>query len=296
MYLSSKKRYRSRRNTPVSSKTKKQMRRTASERMAITDNGYYILKWIACITLLIDNIALFFQAQCNIDPNTYVTMRYIGRMAFPIFAYLLVERFHNLKKKGRYLLGLGVLALISEIPYDFINISQMPVEGKILNLNYQNMYLSLFISFLLLMMINANYDRIKAVYNNSKFGKLTEINLKIIFFGLAAGAAFISQAEYSFGGVLFVLLLNFARGKKHKQIFQALAFLIFALTRAHIAYLILLVPFALIVILEYSARTGTEKDNAILRFIRSKFSRRLTSVFYPLHMVILIAIRMAMVW
>lgn len=292
VYLSKKKRHRN----DVSSSKKTNEQAVTSMNDSLTTNVFYILKWIACITMVIDHVAMFFQHQCKIPPETYMTMKYIGRTAYPLFAYLLVESFHHTKSKGKHLFRIGILALVSEIPYDFINISRMPVEGEILNLNYQNVCLSLFISFLLLMITDTEYNGVKAIYNNSKFGRLTEINLKIIFVGLAMGAAYLFHAEYSFDGVLFVFLLNFARDKKHKRIFQALAFLMFGIMRANIGYLMLVVPFTLIVLAEHSAKSGRERDSAALRLIRSKFSRRLAGIFYPLHMIVLIAIRMAMVW
>ena len=71
-------------------------------------------------------------------------LRYGGRLAFPIFAFLLTEGFIHTSDRIRYGIRLGVLALISEPFFD------MAVYGTWIYPDYQNMMMTLSLGFLVL--------------------------------------------------------------------------------------------------------------------------------------------------
>ena len=72
---------------------------------------YTLLKYIAIITMLIDHIGLRFASG-----NLYFILRYIGRIAFPIFAFQIVEGYKHTSNLDKYKKRLFIFALISEIP------------------------------------------------------------------------------------------------------------------------------------------------------------------------------------
>lgn len=75
-----------------------------------TDTG--LIKIIAFATMLIDHVgAVLFPM--------YPIFRYVGRIAFPLFAYCLVLGFIYTKDLKKYALRLFVFGTISQIPYYF---------------------------------------------------------------------------------------------------------------------------------------------------------------------------------
>ncbi|NGZ76794.1 TraX family protein [Saccharibacillus alkalitolerans] len=68
------------------------------------------MQLIAMITMLIDHLgAVFF-------PEHY-WMRIVGRVAFPLYCYLLVAGYKRTRSKPRYASRLFVLALLSQLPF-----------------------------------------------------------------------------------------------------------------------------------------------------------------------------------
>jgi hypothetical protein len=71
------------------------------------------LKVIAIVTMVIDHTSCYFVS----DGWKYECMRGIGRIAFPIFAFLIAEGYRHTRRKWDYGRNLLIFAFISEIPW-----------------------------------------------------------------------------------------------------------------------------------------------------------------------------------
>lgn len=88
------------------------------------------LKLIAIISMLIDHTGVVFF-------GSHPLMRGIGRLAFPIFAFLIAEGARHTSSPVKYCLRLLAFAVISEVPYD------LAFHGTMLEFTNQNVYFTL---------------------------------------------------------------------------------------------------------------------------------------------------------
>jgi len=94
-----------------------------------------MLKLIACVTMLIDHTGAVLFPQ-------YLSLRIIGRIAFPIYCFLLSEGVFYTKSPRKYGLRLGVGAFLSELPFD------LALFGCI-TLQYQSVMITLLLGFVM---------------------------------------------------------------------------------------------------------------------------------------------------
>jgi hypothetical protein len=78
------------------------------------DQGRELLKWIAIITMTVDHVGLILFPE-------YTVLRIIGRIAFPLFAYLLVLGMRSTHNLRGYFNRLLFFALVSQVPYALAN-------------------------------------------------------------------------------------------------------------------------------------------------------------------------------
>lgn len=115
----------------------------------------------------------------------------IGRLAFPIFAFLLTEGFFHTRDIYRYLARLGIFAILSEIPFD------LAFHQSIWYPRSQNVFFTLFISVALM----AALERCREWPE-----RILEIFIAM-WFAEALGS------DYGFRGVLLVLIFYIGRAR-----------------------------------------------------------------------------------
>ena len=149
----------------------------------------FYLKLIAIITMLIDHTTV---VLIPVDSELHLIGRIIGRLAFPIFAFLLVEGFYHTKNIKKYLIRLGIFALVSEIPFD------LAFYNNFFDFKYQNIFFTLFLGLCtvwLLSLVEVKFKN-KLVYINILNALIT-----IAFSFIAA----VLRTDYGFMGILIIV-------------------------------------------------------------------------------------------
>ena len=72
------------------------------------------LKCMACLFMLIDHAAVMLV---NVTSPVFIYFRMAGRLAFPIFAYMIANGYRHTVDRGRYLMRLVLFALLIQIVY-----------------------------------------------------------------------------------------------------------------------------------------------------------------------------------
>lgn len=186
--------------------------------------------------------------------GAYTLCRMIGRIAFPIFCFLLVEGFIHTSNAKKYAIRLFAFALISEIPFD------LAFSSKVLEFNYQNVFFTLAIGFVTLMV----YKKVEEKEFQNKFTKI----LAQILVGLVG--MFVAQilgTDYGYLGVLVIVLFYVLRENRFYQIASGCILFIENMTAL----------FAFLPILAYNGKRGLNVKWAFY-------------IFYPAHLLVLYAI------
>lgn len=93
----------------------------------------FVIKLLALVTMVIDHSAYYLYGSSLIGHGLYFAMRTAGRIAFPLYAFLLVNGFEKTSDRGKYLSRLVLFAAVSQLPYTVVfsyeNYSLSAVSG-----------------------------------------------------------------------------------------------------------------------------------------------------------------------
>lgn len=135
------------------------------------------LKTIAIVIMILDHIAGYLYQHFTQD--TYYTIRCIGRLAMPLFAYMIVQGFFYTKNLGKYIFRVFIVATLTQIgllTLGIVNQEMYPIYWTGVN-NYFNVVYSYTISLILIAIIDRKIV-IKKCSENQNL--LLRINLFIL--------------------------------------------------------------------------------------------------------------------
>lgn len=168
------------------------------------------LKLIAVAAMLIDHIGylignyyLFYSREYyQTWQMVYIIMRGIGRIAFPIFCFMLVQGFIHTSSRRRYLCRIGIFAAISELPYNWM------LSGTWWEPQRQNVFFTLFLGLVMLQLL-------EIIGEKKSFQ--TELLLQMAVIGVAGILAWGLRVDYTYWGIILIAILYLARTKRIYQ-------------------------------------------------------------------------------
>ncbi|MDD3414715.1 MAG: TraX family protein [Lachnospiraceae bacterium] len=217
------------------------------------------LKIIALITMTIDHIGYW------IFPSV-IELRIIGRLSYPIFAYMIAEGCYYTRDKIRYLMtvfGIGLLCSIVEY------------------ITQRSLYQSIFITFSISIVLIIQLDFIKrAVYCKNRLRMAIALmgfllTIFIVYFLCNISNYYPKsgfEIDFGFFGILTPVLVWAVKDKKIKLLFLAIGLILLSYTRGGIQLYSFL---SLIPLMYYNGERGRHK----LKYM--------FYLYYPLHLVIL---------
>ena len=207
------------------------------------------LRILALVLMLLDHL------WATVVPgNNWMT--YVGRMAFPIFAFQAAEGYHHTHDFKGYCKRLAIFALVSEIPFNLMIFSS-PIFPF-----HQNVMLTLLLGLLAC-----------RAWDQRKLGWLALICL----------AAVLTFPDYGVMGVLTVLMFHALRDWKWAQLLMLIAINWFGFEGQQLVFGSIKMPiqaFAILAFLPISLYHGEKGPGG-------KWLQYGSYLFYPLHMLIL---------
>ena len=207
----------------------------------------FTLKLIALITMIIDHYGAIFQSNVDI-------YRIVGRIAFPIYSFLLVEGYLHTRDVKKYAKRLLMFALISEIPFD------LAFNGR-LEFMHQNIFFTLFIGLMTMYFLDRREE-----YNISKF--------MVVIISVILATVF--SVDYSFVGIIYILAFYFTRNMEKKERILRVAAIMLFINFSLIGYIQQFSLLALILIYFYNEKLGP----------KNTFIQTLFYIMYPLHLLL----------
>ena len=214
------------------------------------------LKYIAFLSMLVDHVnkALIyhFLSGEGILQRISDAFDILGRIAFPLFAFFLVEGFFKTGNRKKYLASLLIFGIISEIPFD------MALSGVFFELNSNNIMFTLALMLITIWTIDILKEKMQ---NMSKY---TWYPVSFVIVGIMCIISMVTGLDYEYHAIMIGYLFYIFYNKR--------VFAIFLGYLAIFKEVWSLLGFSLI--LTYNGKRG--KQNKLFNYC-----------FYPVHLLIL---------
>jgi len=220
----------------------------------------FMLRMLALLSMFADHAGLALFPRIGL-------FRCIGRLAFPLYCFLLVQGYVHTRDLGAYARRLLLLAIVSEIPFDLL------IFGRLSSGMEQNVLFSLLLSLTALWTV----DRCAGEPVKAALGAL-----------LVLLTAMLSRVSYGWLGIALSLCFFLLRRSRVKQalsilIIEGVYCLSLALSGVTQSWVLvsLCAMFSAVPVLLYNGKPG----------LRHRFVSFLFYAAYPLHIAALLIVR-----
>ncbi len=238
-----------------------------------------ILKLIACFTMLLDHTGYMMIANGVGDYDIALLLRLLGRISFPIFAFLISEGFKHTKNVVYYTARLFIAGIISEIPFNLC------FHGKLIYRDSLNIMFTFAISLVMLIFTDM------CIKSQRK-------EIRLFFFLPLMAACYFADSlsvDYGYFAILLVFLFYISDSNSiSKKLILVPILLLFSARMIILAFLKmdsatlwqqmqLFSALSFIPIVFYNGKSGSSSRTKGVR----KVKQYLFYLFYPAHLIAL---------
>ncbi len=229
------------------------------------------LKIIACISMLADHAGFLLFPELTF-------LRYIGRLALPIFAFCIAEGARHTRSKSKYLFSMLALALLCQAFY----LGEDLLDGKI-----SEIYLNILFTFTLSLLICFSYLYIEKALAE---GEIKKAILGVLYFSTAVAFAFLMAVlldkliplpfsiDYGFLGTLLPLFALLSRDRRRNAVIFSIALVAWCIITSPETPYVWFALFTVPLFFLYNGKRGKHKLKTVFY------------LFYPLHFALLYGI------
>ncbi len=219
------------------------------------------LKIIACIAMLIDHIGYVLFPQ-------YLVFRYIGRLAMPLFAFLIGEGCIHTRNKTRYFLQLFSLGVICQ---------SVEIAERLLHGNFRFLFLNILLTFSIAVLLCFSLLRLKEKHSFGNIAAVAAVLCCAVFicFFLKRFLPFRFDLDYNIFGILLPSTVVLWNDKPKKVVAFSVGLLLYCIYTFSSMSFVWFALLALPLLFLYNGKRGTPK-------LKYAFY-----IFYPAHIAVL---------
>ena len=221
------------------------------------------LKYMAFLSMLLDHVnnSMITPYLDGKGPLLHVSnvLSILGRVAFPLFMFFLVEGFFKTRSRKKYLINLLIFAILSEVPFDLFT------SRELFNKNWNNMMFTLALSLATIWIVDEIKGRL------AKKSKALWYGASVLVVAVMCAVAMFFSLDYDYHAIIVAYLFYLFYEKP--------------LYGAALGYLSIIKE--LYSVLGFAATLTYNGE-------RGKQYKWLNYAFYPVHLLILGLIRVAL--